>query len=953
MASSAASTSASTAREQRLDELVHALEARGDRMDLVRLVEAWSAEGSPTPRARLAEGRAFLNLRLMDRAMARAREVLDVEADDPAALLLLAEVFLERGWPVKARKPLATLRDAGGEVDALWARAHQDPVRPEANAREVEREGDPAKLLQLAEAFLATGSFLRATGILERLRRADPDHPRIRELLWGLAGDFGGPGLDALVATLAPAPAAPDALPEEPENTESVRLASAPLVPDDATEDASFPALFKYAPGRPRAEEPENTESTQTSGLASREQMASPPASADAPDVAAPLAEKPGGDTQIMLVLRPGEDLPRVTHRKRDEEDGLRDSLNLRAWQQSMGMTTPADSDLDAHHDDDLLEEEDENVVVMTRAEKQAGPSPEPPATFAKPIEVLEKHPVPLAYVEPPEPTVTADLPIPEPPSSPLRSPLLWAGVALALGAAAVAAVLFFLGALGAHTVGGDPVRDDLVRALARQDYDALLQQEGRLEQRVRAGDAAPEVAEGLTETRLVLWSDFNGDPARLAAVDAALGETAGHDPRRLAILRAELALAREDLPGATAAIAREVPEDDEERLLFARIAARSGDLSRAMAHFEEMERDAEPRYRLARAEALAGAGRDDDARAEVQAVLSSVPDHVGARLLALELQEGEPATVVASAEILLSSLKEKGLAPRLEGRAHAVRARALVAMGARQKAREAVAAGLARDGTNPDLLYLGAADLAAAGRLVDAARDLDTVAAARLGHARAQAARALVLLELDRVDEADALVKGLEDRRLLPELTPVLRALVSIWGNGERPPQPFASSPTLTPLQAYAQALLAVQEHDPAALAAVTAAREALAASPDPFEQRLAPRLFGLAAVAAPGPEAEALAKEAEAKAGEDAVAHVWLGRFYEGAGRRALAAQHFDRAVVLGPEVGLAWYEKGRFYSDARDRLGRTEEAWRSYLALAPTGARARRAGDKVGRP
>jgi hypothetical protein len=62
------------------------------------------------------------------------------------------------------------------------------------------------------------------------------------------------------------------------------------------------------------------------------------------------------------------------------------------------------------------------------------------------------------------------------------------------------------------------------------------------------------------------------------------------------------------------------------------------------------------------------------------------------------------------------------------------------------------------------------------------------------------------------------------------------------------------------------------------------------------------------------------------------------------------ARAAVHFDRAAELGPELGLAWYEKGRFYMDAGDNFLRTGAAWRNYLSLAPTGPRATRAEDTL---
>lgn len=904
-------------------------------MALIRLVEAWSAAGSLSPRARVLQGRAFHALRLMDRAMARAREVLDAHPDDLAATRLLAEVYLDRGWPVKARKPLLTLRDAGVDVATLWERAQRDPARPEANAREIERDGDPARMLALAEAFLSTGSFLRATGILERLRRQDPENARVKALLWGMVGDFGGFDLESVVS--GPRAAAPEPAQEEPEHTESLRVATTSAA---AESDASaFPLLFKY--GAPAAPENTETEATQASSLATRDQMTDGDAREDTPSRAL-SAEPPGsGDTQIMLVLRPSEDQPAVVHRRKDEPDELRGNLNLRAWQASMGMSVGSDLDDAA---DNLLEEEDQDVVVMTRGEQAHPAEHDAPATFSRPIEVVEKHPTPPHVIPPEGPTV--ELPVLDPPAprAPSRTPLL-------LGAAAFLAVLMvgvvLLAVAGVGGSGSD-ARAELLGALATQDYDALLQQEGRLEQRIRAGDAEG-VADPLAEARLVLWSDYNGDPSRLRDVQSALKTTANLGVHRTAILRAEEALARGDHAAAAAALGRERPDDDEERLLFARIAGRAGDLERAAEHFDAMEEGDAPRYRLARAAVLADAGQKEEARALVAAVLSVHPDHPAAQLGRIELGDAEPAATITSLDIFLSTFSGR-LPPRLEGRAHLLRARAYGAMGAPQKAREAAEAGLARDSGNPDLLFIVAGEHALLHQLGAARRELDAAVAARPGHVGAQTARVTVLLDMDQVEAAEAVVKALREGGLLGDRLSTLDTLVAVWGHGEPPPEGLPPVPD-TPLGLYARALLAVQRHDPAASDAVLAATRALAASPDPFERRLAPRLVALRASTVDPAQGELLAREAEGTAGEDPVAHVYLGRFYEQIERRAAAAQHFDRAPQLGAEIGLGWYEKGRFYMDARDNLARTGAAWRNYLSLAPTGPRADRVKDTLG--
>lgn len=916
-------------RERRLEDAVAQLSASADWPGVIRLVEAWAGEGAPTARARLYQGRAFLRLRLMDRALMRAREANDALGDDADALRLLAEVYVERGWPLRARKPLTTLRAlptsatiSVAEIDALWERAHAEPPRPEAGARDVEREGDPVKLLALAEAFLATGSFLRGTGILERLKKADPDHGRVRELLWGIAGDFssGAPSLDALLAGPVLMPVAPTGeFPDDAEHTEAVR--DGRLLPDDfseeAPDDTAFPALFKHAPPAAPDDGEDPQDATQTTGLGT-------------PPVLQVIAGGSGGDTQIMQVVG-GGDADGPMHRRREASSS--EPFDLRQWQSDMGVR-PSDSDLGGDSDlsdvtgSEKLEEEDEHVVLVHREQ----PAAEPPRVFSRPIEVVEKHPI-----APPTPEMEEPAP---PPSTPfIARGVLWIVVALFF------VIAIFGGVILLTRFGGRAssvaTRGELLTALATGDYQDLLEAESRFEQR---GEAST-VRAALAETRLVLWSEFNGDPARLDAVHAFLQASSGLDVHRLAMLRAEEAFARGDLVGARAALGRESAADDEERLLVSKIEDASGDHASAEALLARLANPNAPRYRLALATFRAASGHLDGAQADIDHVLRAHPEHFAARLLQIEWKAGTPEERVAGAEFYLQSYGNRGLAPRFEGRAHLVRARAYAALGRVDKAREATQAGLARDGANPELLYLDAADLAGKSEFVDAANELRRIAQARAGDARVRAAEVTVLLDVDRVDEAAAAIDGLDG-----PVVPVLRVLVSTWGRGEPPPVTLDPPALTTPLGAWAAALLAVQQQDPTAWARANAAADALESATDPFELRLAARARTLVASLAPVTDSDRLATAARTAAPDDPFVHLFLGRWYESTGRKALAAQHFDRAATLGEQAGLALYEKGRFYRDAGDDLDRSGEAWRAYLALAPTGPRANRVKESL---
>lgn len=981
--------------DRTLDDAVQALASRGDHVHVVEVVDAWAAQGAPSQEARLRCARSLFHLRLMDRATARVREVLDQDPTHREALLLQARIYVERGWPVKARQPLTTLRNqpdaAGPELDELWERAHADPVRPEVNARVIEREGDPAAQIALAESFLATGSFLRATGILERLRRVDPENPRVRELLWGLQPAAPGAevNLGALVRTLVPMqPLRVTRAAEEPEHTESFRGMPGGL--DEAggpAEDQNFPRLFKQvAPAAAADDDPENT---QSSAMAAPGELAGRADGEHTDGRILPSGPAAGGDTQIMLVLRPGEEGGRSHRRREGAEDPTRETFDLRAFQASMGMSA-AGSDTNAGEvdvepeeeersealrapprepapEEDLLEEEDANLVVMTRQEKPAAESP-PEADLARPIEVIEKHPVPLAPPPPPEDSLpeaqldpvgdgpgaadggaTSWEPSP-PPSAPRGSRWLIVGLGGFAFLALAAFVLIVAARFGVADLGGS-VRDRLLTALGSADYETLRREEDTLLGQEQASGKG-ELRAALAEARLVLWTDFDGAPERLAYVRTVLDAPTGIDTHRLSMLRAALALAEVDERGAAAALGRETPLDDEERLLFAKIAAASGDEERALQHFSRMEAPTAPRYALARARVLADGGHNREATEIVGRVLALSPKHARANLaqVALELDPGRRA---AAADFFLQGASGSPLPPRVEGEAHALRARAFVAMGAEGKARAAVAQGLARDGTNPDLLLLAADDLARQGQVSAALRELDTIVASRPGHAEAQAARVLCLLELDRVDEADTVVKQIRTAGLLPETTPVLQGLVTVVGRSTRPASPLDAAATAQPLGAWVAAVAAAQGHDADAFDLATKALTALDASSAPFERRLVPRAAALRVLVAPPAQAPSLADEVEAKWPADPVAHVYLGRYFEGAGRKALAAQHFDRAASLGAETGLALYEKGRFYADAGDALGRSAQAWKAYLGLAPSGTRAERARAGLGMP
>ena len=184
----------------RFSQVLRRLSESGHSRGLVRLVERWAEHGDLNQAARLAQARAFIDLRLMDRAWVRLREAVEAEPESSEVQLLMAEMFIERGWPGRARKNL--LRVASTDLDEMeqqWLgrlqqSASESPKGPPDNAQDIEMSGTADDVLLLAEQYLAAGSLVRAESLLERLMRDGFSPPRVSDLLWGIRGNFGSAG---------------------------------------------------------------------------------------------------------------------------------------------------------------------------------------------------------------------------------------------------------------------------------------------------------------------------------------------------------------------------------------------------------------------------------------------------------------------------------------------------------------------------------------------------------------------------------------------------------------------------------------------------------------------------------------------------------------------------------------------------------------------------------------
>ena len=156
---------------------------------VIQLVDHWHTIGQPTPIAHLAAIRALMQLCQMDRAWARLREILEEHPKWLDAQLTAAELFLQRGWPKQARKPLEQALQLQPEHPRIFE--IQKNMRTETKET-TSLEGDPTAedLIAHAKFLLSTGSSLKGRALLNQIRKTDPNNPIVSQLLWAIRGDY-------------------------------------------------------------------------------------------------------------------------------------------------------------------------------------------------------------------------------------------------------------------------------------------------------------------------------------------------------------------------------------------------------------------------------------------------------------------------------------------------------------------------------------------------------------------------------------------------------------------------------------------------------------------------------------------------------------------------------------------------------------------------------------------
>jgi len=348
---------------------------------IIQLVEHWHTVGDPTAIARLAAVRALIELCQMDRAWARLRELLQEYPKWAHAHATAADLFLRRGWSKQARKPL----EQGLEINPNHPKLRE--IQNRLREPIIENEPLPEKptnteLLTRARALLATGSPVKGKAILYQLRRSQPEHPEVVQLLWACASDFKlrDASLWSHYAENDHSYEALSDLGEEPELTESSEQSDYDLSPTE-NHPNPFTDLFLHESDM-RPESTHAGERTHSLRLAGTEELER----GDGVDYVR-LNMARDGDTEIRRVVnRDGQnqnyDTPDRIHANLPEDVT---GFNLYSFRREMGMDTGG-NDYDDIDDVDPLEEEDADLIVLVRSRpRRTGRKDDPTSEFLVP----------------------------------------------------------------------------------------------------------------------------------------------------------------------------------------------------------------------------------------------------------------------------------------------------------------------------------------------------------------------------------------------------------------------------------------------------------------------------------------------------------------------------------------------------------------------------------------
>lgn len=927
------------------------------RTELVQLCVLW-ANKEPLPVSiALQEARALLDLRLMDLAWVRLRELDKSQRHRVEVQSLTAEMFIERGWPGRARKILdRAVRDYPERKDLqlLLVRSIAPPLRPPSEARVIEREGSPAEQLELAERYLCAGSQLKARSILKRLSRGvSPFKGRVDELIWGLDTDLEAEGLSLMAYAQSLSVELPfleeNILDQTLEGLTSAEVTTRGPAPVEAEErnDLNFPSLFRWVDdsGDFKGEREEITRVSSLSELKSEMNTLN---SSDWND---------DHDTKVMRVIHhDSKGLPTLIEDLK-ETDSVPDRPGLSTLENDVHTASFNLGDMDFETDDAFLEEEDAGLIVMTRPEG------------SEPSELLDETQAPMRLVEriPPGPEDAKGFSATDPtiPATrqPVRTPVAKRpqrrpSQNRSQRKVFLAVVLLLLGliaGLGSWKFFQDSRADAvLVQSLSiidAGDFQALLREEARLSQDLDLGMAKPLGAHlaafGLVE--LTLWGDFSGGRARWEAAGQAIRDAAlhGSSSKARAFATALRAFFQGDYPAAQTALSGFDEDFAFAALLHARVALADGNVEEARKYVE-VALELEPLHAtalLAKADLCIQELEADCARAAIL-LLEKNNGPVGPlRLLRIRLDSMDEVAVDRAAIIEQALASGLDLAPRQVGRVR-VRLAELYAMdGDPQSAQRALEAALAADSESAAARFASGAFRLREGRVEMALSDFRACVRSRPADKECHSGVVHALLELDRVEEARLHVLGHEPVLGNGATRARFSAMLSFAGE-EDAETVISHLMGESPRELYIKGL-ALGRAGSAALAETTLiqAAEGLQGSRSSLDLWMAPRALAAAARYGESEHREHQAVQALEKGGSDPIVLVDLGWYRDDLDQKEEAAALFDHVSITTSQSALAHFNRGWYFLDFGDRQTRTKASWIHYRDLNPSGLRAER--------
>ncbi len=939
----------------RFSQILRALVERRDSKGVIQLVERWLEHGTVSQTARLAQARALIDLRLMDRAWVRLREAATADPSSVEVQLLTAQMFVDRGWPSKASKVLdrvAVGRASSAErrrFSELKVAAEGEPNGPPSNAQAIEQEGTAAEVLALAETYMAVSMWVRAESLLERLVRDGGKSDRVSDLLWALRGEFDNPQVstDALLERLSMPSAAPEwGILEHTDGLGPVEVTAfagdSEVVEEQGVEKRrrAFPSLFR------RNEAPAETTEVTADEVTMSSLIVDEDGCTDGLEITDTEATSgtEGGDTKIMEVI---------------QRDGQLSLSEVSGRIHKPSPTRAVDSSVQlggglAPDDDTYLEEEDKDLIVMTRREPVA--APHRASRERKRVQVQNRNKVPEMVRVPKSASLVAlvekdadtDDAIAQSKTPQSRTRQVAVSLAAVLGLIAVCAwvVVNVL-----HWIAAGQIIEETHRTIVAEDFRALQELEAKLSGQIalkRAPLAVRHVELALVQVEL--WRRYTGDAERLLAVQEglSLARTARAPTEEVQLVDATLSLAMGNLTRARILVDKMPLDEPLQRVLATQLALKLRTEKESMEVLERLgglAPTASVLERLSRASLYAAVDNAERALPLREHLLADHPS--SAFVQVVRFREGWDEFSVDEALAQLADVMETlpgPVAPRQEAALHAERARLLEEQGEHTMAEESWSAALLLDPSHPKYLFFSASKRLRSNKVLGALDDLDRCLGSSPWDFACRRGMIQTLIALDRLETARQSVDAWRDNR-----TSALSAWVTLAEG--RPKVAIGELEGVDgTLAAYVRGMALFELGSEKSTPMLQQVVDVWGGISDPMTEILVGRARAGIILQQKTPiEAEQMVAIADL---EDPIIGVMIAHALERAKQRVSAGRWYERSAEIGSENAIALHSLGLFWFEPQGDISVARRIWRSYLDLQPNGDRARRTRARMGR-